>query len=363
MGDALAKAPAAPMLPAALVPSSVEDVFRLGEALARAQGFVPSSYLGKPHAIAACVMTGLELGMAPMEALRSLHIVEGRPTMAADVMLARAIRAGIRHTWEHSDAREARLRLERPGFAPYTQRWTLDDARAAGLVGKGNWSKYAAAMLRARCISAAMRAYCPDVLGSAVYVHGEIEPEPVPGSSGSAELRELGRLDDDPEPVGAHAAPPELLSALDDAMRELEECVTAADVEAWVARWWRVIAREPASTQKNERWETIKRLARGVTPPVKATELRALFSAEAAKAKAKASEPQQHQDPARPDPIERAMDELLSVETLDSLRAWTVDNRDALRACGRDDVWASIAAHCEMIGVDSAEVDAIVSGE
>lgn len=154
---------------------SLPEVWRLAEALAHARGFVPKAMLGDPNGIAAAILTGMELGIGPMQALRSIHMVDGKPTMAADFMLARAIDRGVRLTWLRADAKAAIVRLERAGFAPYTQSFTIEEARDAGLAAKDNWRKYPAAMLRARCISAAMRAFCPDVLGPGVYVEGEIE--------------------------------------------------------------------------------------------------------------------------------------------------------------------------------------------
>ena len=153
---------------------SMEDVFRLADALARAEGFIPAALLGKPNAIAACILTGLELGMGPMEAMRTIHIVKGRATMAAEAMLGRAIRAGVRVEWPVSNTTIATISLQR-GDAKHTHSFTIQEAQQAGLASGDNWKKYPAAMLRARCVSAAMRAFCPDVLGAGVYVEGEIE--------------------------------------------------------------------------------------------------------------------------------------------------------------------------------------------
>lgn len=152
----------------------VADVFKLASALAQAEGFIPRGLVGKPNAIAAAILTGLELGLGPMEAMRSIHIVEGKPTMSADLMLARAIRAGVRIEWEQCDGEAAILRLERSGMK-HRHSFTIGEARAAGLATKDVWKKYAPAMLRARCVSAALRAFAPDVLGAGVYTPEEVE--------------------------------------------------------------------------------------------------------------------------------------------------------------------------------------------
>lgn len=183
------------------------DVLRLSEMLARAQGFVPRAFLGQPAAISAAILTGLEMGMGPMESLRSIHMVEGKPTLSADLMLARAIRAGVLIEWARSDNEAATIVLERGGKR-HTQTFTMDDARTAELAGKGNWKKYPAAMLRARAISAAMRAFCPDVLGSGVCTPEELEdvprePAPIRVESSPAPRTSGGKrtLDDLAAPV------------------------------------------------------------------------------------------------------------------------------------------------------------------
>lgn len=161
----------------ALVPHSFHEAKEQAMALAKAEGFLPRAYLGRPAAVLAALMTGAELGIGPMQALRGIHIVEGKPTLAADLMLALAIRAGVRIQWLRSDAEVAHARFTRPGFHAHEERWTIEDAKRAGLDKKDNWRKYPTSMLRARVVSMALRAWSPDVIGPCLYVDGEIEPD------------------------------------------------------------------------------------------------------------------------------------------------------------------------------------------
>lgn len=158
--------------------TGVGEVLALAKHLARAKGFVPKHLLGEEGSIAAAILMGLELGLGPLEAMRSIHVIEGRPSMSAELMLGRAIRAGVRVTWLQLDAKAAAVKLERAGH-PTLQRFafTMEDAQTAGLAGRGPWKSYPAAMLRARCISAALRAYCPDVLGGGIYTPEEMGAE------------------------------------------------------------------------------------------------------------------------------------------------------------------------------------------
>lgn len=218
-----------------LAPRSWEDAKAMASALARADGFVPDSYIGKPAAVLAAIMTGAELGIGPMRALRSIHVVKGRPVLAADLMLALAIERGIRHQWVETSETAARIRLQRAGFEPHEHSFTLEEAKRAGLAGRGNWSTYAPAMLRARCLSAALRAYCPDVLGGA-YVEGEIDDTP---PAPRAEPAPAGAAVDDVEPEDAEivcgdAAPPA-------APARLDQCGNEDELRAWIEQRGRAL--------------------------------------------------------------------------------------------------------------------------
>lgn len=176
---------------------NMADVFRLAQSLSKARGFVPDAYVDKPEALAAVILTGLELNLGPMQAMREVYLVKGRPSLSATLMLALARRAGVRTRWLETSATKATIGVTVPGEAEQTLTFSEADAKAAGLWGQGTWKVYPAAMLRARATSAAMRAFCPDVLGGSVYeadsgeitegrpaleVQAEVvrEPEPAP---------------------------------------------------------------------------------------------------------------------------------------------------------------------------------------
>lgn len=157
------------------VAAELPAIFQLAKALTQARGFIPS-YLKSEGEIAAVILAGRELGLPPMTSLRSVFLVNGKVGLDASMQLALMKRAGIRHEWlaDGSDCKFARLKVERNGEAPYEQVYSIDDAKRAGLAGNGSWQKHTPAMLRARCVSAAARAYAPDVL-SGVYAPDEID--------------------------------------------------------------------------------------------------------------------------------------------------------------------------------------------
>jgi hypothetical protein len=89
-------------------------------------------------------------------------------------------------------------------------------------------------MLRARCLSAAMRAYCPDVIGSGVYVEGEIESvaaveEPAPVVRSAPQSIEDAIIE-----AEASCGPPEVHERAGTPVKLLD-CGTPAELEAWIA--------------------------------------------------------------------------------------------------------------------------------
>jgi hypothetical protein len=156
--------------------SGLDAVLRLAAELGKAgTGAVPSSLAGRPAAIAAVLMTAAEMRVGPMEALRGIHMIEGKASLSSGLMLAQAIRGGVRVEWLEKSATKVRAKFTRSGFPGHEESYTIEEARTAGLANKGTWKSHPVAMLTARCISRALVSWAPDVLGAGVYVEGEIE--------------------------------------------------------------------------------------------------------------------------------------------------------------------------------------------
>lgn len=205
--------------------SNMHEAIELAGRLAGARGFVPAALAGNGAAVLAAILTGAELGMGPMEAMRSLHIIEGKPTMAAEVMLARAHRAGHRTKWVSlGDNGTATLRITLAGqTTPEADvSFTRREAEAAGLAGKGNWKKHEAAMLRARATSACIRAHCPEVLGAGVY---ESESGEITDGIPSSDMVQAT--------VVSQTTPPAQRST--EAPRVINDCQTPDHLRAWLA--------------------------------------------------------------------------------------------------------------------------------
>lgn len=164
----------------AFEPANVDEGYELAKLL------VASGLLGKsiqrPEAAFAVIAVGRELGLTAMQSIRSIHIIEGKPTLSADLIAALCKSRPdvcLYFRMVESTATVARFETHRKGEPePTPMTFSIEDAARAGVTGKDNWKKYPAAMLRARCITALARAVYPD-LAMGIYDPDEIEDAPV----------------------------------------------------------------------------------------------------------------------------------------------------------------------------------------
>jgi hypothetical protein len=142
----------------------VGPVAKLADYIARTE-FTPKAMRGNAPAVAATILTGRELGMGPLTALRSLDVIEGSVQMKTKAILARIFQAGHRVEWLEGTDKACEVRIERgDGLTTAQVRWTIADAQRAELAGKAVWRRYPRAMLRNRALSECAELACPDVI-------------------------------------------------------------------------------------------------------------------------------------------------------------------------------------------------------
>lgn len=164
-------------------PSNMQEAEQLSVRLAQS-ALLPDGLRGKPGDVLVTLITGHELGLSPMQAIRGLHVVKGRAVMSADLAVALTKRHPSCRYFRvvATDDKCATYETLREGDPePTRMSFTAEQARQAGL-GGDNWRKYPAAMLRARCSLALARAVYSDIM-LGVYDPDELgvpAPAPVP---------------------------------------------------------------------------------------------------------------------------------------------------------------------------------------
>ncbi len=158
-------------------------------------GILPTRYT-KPEAVVAAMHIALELGLKPLISLRQIAVIKGTPSLFGDLPLALVQASGmLAHHREYlidEDGHEicvknknlkakvfgAVCEVMRKGETQITERYfTMEQAKAASLLGSDAWAKYPQRMLGYRARSAAIKdkfADCLNGLAIAEYDHDVI---------------------------------------------------------------------------------------------------------------------------------------------------------------------------------------------
>jgi hypothetical protein len=150
----------------AFEPRNVAEACDYAGLLVRSK-FLPRAVTSAEAAFA-IIATGRELGMTALQSLRAIHVIDGKPTLSADLIAALCKKSPDLCRYfrlvQTSDT-VATYETHRVGEpSPTRLSFTFAEAQRAGLTNKDNWRKFPAAMLRARAITALARAVYPDLV-------------------------------------------------------------------------------------------------------------------------------------------------------------------------------------------------------
>jgi hypothetical protein len=207
---------------------------RFSDMLAKSS-MVPKAYQGKPEDVLVAVQWGKELGLAPLQALQNIACINGKPSVYGDAAMALVQNSAVCENIEEFIESEgtpnptAVCVAHRKNRTPITARFSVEDAKRAGLWGKqGPWTAYPKRMLQMRARGFALRDAFPDVLKGLITVE---EANDYPDEAKPA-LRQPMR-----NPLDALAAPkePEIVPVqLDDINAQLTDATAeeaVADLE------------------------------------------------------------------------------------------------------------------------------------
>jgi hypothetical protein len=154
---------------AALVPDTIESAFRLAQALSQSGDMVPKAFQGNPNATMAAIVRGMEVGLAPMQALSSIAVINGRATIWGDAIPALIQRAGhhidVEYEGKGDDLTAVATLTRGDTKKQIVRRFSISDAKRAGLLGKqGPWQQYPQRLIAHRARSWAARDGAADAL-------------------------------------------------------------------------------------------------------------------------------------------------------------------------------------------------------
>lgn len=146
----------------------------------QAQSLLVSGYLPKgitkPEQVILIMLKGRELNIPPLQALSHIHVINGKPCMSAELMLAQIYRLHPKTVFKFKERSNERCILEakRENHGVETFQWSIEDAKKAGLLQNLTWSKYPRAMLHARVVSEMARSLFPDAIAGVSYTPEEM---------------------------------------------------------------------------------------------------------------------------------------------------------------------------------------------
>jgi hypothetical protein len=182
------------LLPA---PRSADEALELANMLA-GSSLIPKNFQNRPNDIVVSMMWSHSLGIPVLQGMQYIAVVNGRPSMYGDGLLAVCMNSGQMEDIDEKilDAEgenpTAICTIRRRGKpTPIIGTFSAKDAKKAGLWGKsGPWSSYPKRMLKMRARGFALRDAFPDVLSGMAsaeeqedIVEGtasEVERQPMP---------------------------------------------------------------------------------------------------------------------------------------------------------------------------------------
>jgi hypothetical protein len=145
--------------------SVVDNVAQFAGQIANTE-FVPTALRGRDNGakVAAAILTGRELGLPPMTSLASIHVINGKPGISAEMMRALVLQAGHQIQVTESTSVKVVIKGRRDGDEEWTTvEWSEQDSRRAGILS-GNHVKYPRQMFAARATTELCRLLFADVI-------------------------------------------------------------------------------------------------------------------------------------------------------------------------------------------------------
>jgi len=149
-----------------MTPQTLTEAMQYSEMMAKSQ-IIPKDYQGKPENVLVAVQWGHEIGLPPLQAMQNIAVINGRPSLWGDAMLALVRGSGkLEYIDERIDENGTAIcRLKRKGEPEQIRTFGEEDAKLAGLLNKpGPWTQNKNRMKQMRARGFALRDVFTDVL-------------------------------------------------------------------------------------------------------------------------------------------------------------------------------------------------------
>lgn len=200
-----------------LTPKTLDEAMRFADLLSKSS-IVPKDYQGNPGNVLVAVQWGNELGLQPLQAMQNIAVINGRPSIWGDAMLAIVQGSGLlEYIKEDPQEDGCTCIVKRKGQPAVERSFTMKDAQDAGLARKqGPWTQYPKRMMQMRARGFALRDAFADVLR---------------GVSIAEEVIDAPREMRDVTPAESQDEPKTKTQSVKDKIRAKKEAASATSIE------------------------------------------------------------------------------------------------------------------------------------
>jgi hypothetical protein len=147
-----------------LTPRSLSEAMEFAKIMSDSD-LVPKDYRGKPGNVLVAIQMGQEVGLKPIQAVQNIAVINGRPAIWGDALLALCMPhiATIMENYDE-ESQTAYCSVTRKNGLEGHGQWSMEDAKRAGLAGRETWKSYPRRMCQMRARGFALRDAMPDVL-------------------------------------------------------------------------------------------------------------------------------------------------------------------------------------------------------
>lgn len=172
-----------------LNPANLSEALQMADMLCKST-LIPKDFQNSPGNVLVALQWGMEIGLGPMQALQSIAVVNGRPSLWGDAVIALCrshpicewVTETVEGTGENMVATCTTQRRGEP--EPVSRSFSWADAKRAGLIGKaGPWTQYPTRMMQLRARSWCLRDAYPDLLRGMAVAE---EAQDIPTSAAAA---------------------------------------------------------------------------------------------------------------------------------------------------------------------------------